>query len=163
MPGRIDAERTTIELQRLDRGDGVPNNPHLPLAVYRAPLQLGGDPAAAFEALFSGNGWSSSWRNGIFRHHHLHATAHEVLGIARGEAQVRFGGATGPLLTVRAGDVVVIPAGVAHRNEGASGDLLVVGAYPDGTSPDVWTPDAARLEEVAAQVAQVALPEADPV
>ena len=29
-------------------------------------------------------------------------------------------------------DVVVNPAGVTHKNEGASLDLLVVGAYPRG-------------------------------
>jgi uncharacterized protein YjlB len=42
------------------------------------------------------------------------------------------------VLTVKAGDVVVVPAGVAHCNQGQSSDLLIVGAYPDnGPRPDL--------------------------
>ena len=49
-----------------------------------------------------------------------------------GSAQVRFGGEDGELVGVTAGDVVVIPAGVAHACIEASDDFSVVGAYPDG-------------------------------
>ncbi len=114
-------------------GDGeIPNNA-LPLLVYPAAVDVSGaDPAAAFERLFARHGWRGAWRNGIFAYPHYHSTAHEVLGIARGEASVRFGGAGGAVLTVGPGDVVVIPAGVGHQNLGASADLLVVGAYPGG-------------------------------
>ena len=58
-----------------------------------------------------------------------------VLGIAAGWVRVRLGGEGAQTVELRAGDVVVIPAGVAHKNEGASPDLLVVGAYPRGQSP----------------------------
>ena len=87
--------------------------------------------------MFALNGWGGSWRDGIYPFPHYHSTAHEVLGICRGEAKVRFGGDTGIVLAVRAGDVVVIPAGVGHQNLGASADLLVVGAYPRGQSWDL--------------------------
>ena len=84
-----------------------------------------------------------AWRNGIYAHHHYHSTAHEVLGIVAGSVRVRLGGESGKTVELRAGDVVVIPAGVAHKSEGASPDLLVVGAYPGGKSPDMCRPGSA--------------------
>jgi uncharacterized protein YjlB len=108
----------------------VPNNPILPLVLYRGALGSEGDLAARCEDMFEANGWPGAWRNGIYGHHHYHSTAHEVLGIARGSARVRLGGESGATVELRAGDVVVIPAGFAHKRESASGDLLVIGSYP---------------------------------
>jgi uncharacterized protein YjlB len=135
----------------------------LPLIVYRAALPRGGDPAGAFEALFARNGWSGGWRNGIFPYHHDHSNAYEVLGIAKGEVRVRFGGDKGEAVAVRAGDVVVVPAGVGHKKEGASDDLLVIGAYPDGCGPDLCTGKSNERPRVLANIAKVAVPDADPV
>ena len=67
----------------------VPNNPALPLLVYRDALETGPGCAEACEALFAANDWSGTWRNGIFARHHYHSTAHEVLGIAAGSVRVR--------------------------------------------------------------------------
>ena len=64
---------------------------------------------------------------------------------------------------LRAGDVVVVPAGVAHKSEAASPDLVVVGAYPPGQGPDMRTPGAADHEGAVARVAAVPLPQRDPV
>ena len=72
----------------------VPNNP-LPLVVYRGALKNEGDRATACESMFDRNGWPGAWRNGIYGHHHYHSTAHEVLGIAAGNARVRLGGDNG--------------------------------------------------------------------
>ena len=115
--------------------DGVVPNSPLPLVVYRGALPAAGDRAGYCEALFAKNGWPDAWRNGIYAHHHYHSTAHEVLGIAQGEARVRLGGDNGRTVELDAGDVVVIPAGVAHKREAASADLLVIGAYPAGPIP----------------------------
>jgi len=49
---------------------------------------------------------------------------------------VQFGGADGLLFVAGAGDVLVPPAGVAHKNIWSSHDLRVVGAYPQGTAWD---------------------------
>src|SRR6516225_7384490 len=141
----------------------VPNNPSLPLIVYRGVVETGARAAAAWEALFAENGWSGGWRNGIYAHHHYHSTAHEVLGIVTGSVRVRLGGEAGDTVEVRAGDVVVIPAGVAHKSEGASPDLLVVGAYPGGHGPDMCVPGAGERERALANVAAVPLPASDPV
>ncbi len=142
----------------------IPNNPALPCLVYPGALALPKeDPAAACEAVFAANQWGGLWRNGIFTYHHYHSDAHEALAIARGSAQVRFGGEQGETLTVRAGDVVVIPAGVGHKNLTASADLLVVGGYPSGQSPDLQRGAHTERPDVIQNIAQVPLPSADPV
>lgn len=140
--------------------DGRFPNSALPLLVYRGALPP--DPAA-MERAFAANGWSNSWRDGIFDYHHFHSIAHEVLGIAAGEARVAFGGPSGREVEVRAGDVVVIPAGVAHRNMGASADLLVVGAYPGGSDYDIRRGDPAEHAAAVRAIKGVSLPDSDPV
>jgi uncharacterized protein YjlB len=141
----------------------VPNNPTLPLVLYRGALGQAGDLAARCEAMFEANGWPGAWRNGIYGHHHYHSTAHEVLGIVSGSARVRLGGDNGATVELRTGDVVVIPAGVAHKRESASADLLVIGSYPKGQRPDICRADAAAHRTSVDAVAQVALPGSDPV
>jgi len=140
--------------------DGRFPNSALPLLVYRRALAP--DPAA-MERVFAAHGWSNSWRDGIFGYHHFHGTAHEVLGIAAGEVRVAFGGPSGQEVTVRAGDVVVIPAGVGHRNMGHSADLLVVGAYPGCMGCDIRRGDPAEYAAAVRAVAAVPLPDGDPV
>ena len=124
--------------------------------------EVAGD-ASACEAMFDRNRWWRFWRNGVFSFHHFHSTAHEALGICRGEAKVRFGGAKGVVMTVRAGDVVVIPAGVGHQNLGASSDLLVVGAYPPGPDWDLCTGKDGERPGVLDNIRAVPLPPADPL
>ena len=145
--------------------DGTfPNNARLPLLVYLQTLKLPPrDPAAMVEDLFAANGWRGSWRNGIYDFHHYHSTAHEVLGVYRGWAEVRLGGKNGITLTVRRGDVVIIPAGVAHKNLGASSDFRVVGAYPAGQSPDMCYGKAGERPRADERIAAVSLPGQDPV
>jgi uncharacterized protein YjlB len=140
--------------------DGRFPNSAFPLLVYRGALPA--DPAV-MERAFAANDWSNSWRNGIFTYHHFHSTAHEVLGIAAGEVRVAFGGPAGQEVTVRAGDVVVIPAGVGHRNMGQSRDLVVVGAYPGGVGYDIRRGDPAEHAAVLRAIAAVPVPAADPV
>jgi uncharacterized protein YjlB len=141
--------------------DGTIPNSRLPLLVYRSAAPA---DAAGIERLFAANHWPPAWRDGVHPFHHFHSTAHEVLGVARGEATVLFGGPDGQVLTVRAGDVVVVPAGVAHCNQGQSNDLLIVGAYPDnGPGPDLRRGQPAEHDAAARAVAAVPTPAADPV
>lgn len=156
------SQSVTVETYRFADGGIVPNN-RLPLVVYRGALPEGGNRAGACEEMFAQHGWPDAWRNGIYPHHHYHSTAHEVLGIARGTARVRLGGEAGQTVELGAGDVVVIPAGVAHKREAASGDLLVIGAYPRGQLPDICQADPGRHERALAAIAAVPLPDADPV
>src|SRR6202163_256888 len=137
----------TIEEHIFADAGRVPNNPSLPRIVYRAALETGLRCASVGERLFANNGWSGAWRNGIYAHHHYHSTAHEVLGIAAGDARVRLGGEAGQTVELRAGGVVVIPAGVAHKREAASPDLLVIGSYPQGQRPDICRAEIGRRSE----------------
>jgi uncharacterized protein YjlB len=142
----------------------IPNNSELPLLLYRRVAALpADDPAHGFEVLFRRHGWGGSWRNGIYGYHHFHSTAHEVLGIARGTVQVKLGGEHGITADLGPGDVVVIPAGVGHKNEGASGDLLVVGAYPRGQEPDLLRGAPGDRPRALRNIAAVPLPGSDPV
>jgi uncharacterized protein YjlB len=155
----------TVEEYRFADDGHVPNNPRLPLVIYRGALDVGtrAEAARGCEALFARHGWTGAWQNGIYAHHHYHSTAHEVLGIVAGSAHVRLGGESGRTLVLGAGDVVVIPAGVAHKCETASPDLLVVGAYPRGQSPDMRQAGAQERAGALQRIAAVPLPEADPV
>ncbi len=141
-------------------GDDRFPNSDLPVVVYSGALPA--DPAA-MEQAFAAQGWTNSWRNGIFGYHHFHSITHEVLGIASGEARVLFGGPAGQEVAVKAGDVLVIPAGVAHRNMGESGGLLVIGAYPGGSDCDVLRGDPAEMAAARRAISAVPLPERDPV
>lgn len=148
------------------RDDGrTPNNPNLPLVIYRTPIELRADfdPAAVFEVQFAANGWRDSWRDGIYDFLHFHTRTHEVLGIARGWVRVRFGGKKGRTIELRAGDVAILPAGTGHCRKAASEDLLVVGAYPPGGRYD--EPRPSEIEPAAARrsIAKVARPRRDPV
>ncbi len=139
----------------------VPNNPLVPVRLYREAIPREGDLAAAFEALFERNGWPSQWRNGVYPFHHYHSSAHEALGFASGWAWLLIGGPRGRELRVTAGDAVLLPAGTGHCRIEASADLLVVGAYPEGQSYDLCrdAADTARLARIRA----VQFPPRDPV
>jgi len=156
--------QTGSAIIRLLRDDGTfPNNGKLPIIVYQGILVLSGsDPAAMAENLFTLNSWSGCWRNGIYSFHHYHSMAHEALGVYSGTARVQLGGDRGVSLTVNCGDVIIIPAGVAHKNLGADHDFRVVGAYPRGQAPDMCYGKAGERPQADQNIARVPLPKMDP-
>lgn len=144
--------------------DGSTPNSVLPVLLYAMQWPHGRDRAAAFEALFEVHGWPALWRDGVFPYHHFHPNAHEVLGIAKGEARLTLGGTAGQTLSVKAGDVLVLPAGTGHRCVTCSDDFLVVGGYPRGQEDyEVERPSSRGHAQAVARIAKVALPELDPV
>ena len=150
---------------QLLKDDGTfPNNGKLPLIIYQGILVLPqSNPAAVVESLFESNGWNGCWRNGIFGFHHYHSTAHEALGVYSGSAEVQLGGASGVSRTVCRGDVIIIPAGVAHKNLAAGRNFRIVGAYPLDQGPDMCYGKAAERPQADKNIAKVPLPQMDPV
>jgi len=147
------------------KDDGIfPNNEKLPLIIYKKALNLPGhDPASAIEALFEANQWRAAWRNGIYPFHHYHSTAHEVLGVYSGDATVQLGGEKGVVSAISRSDVIVIPAGVSHKNLGSSLDFRVVGGYPQGQDWDMNEGRPGERPQTDNRIAAVPLPPADPV
>src|SRR5690606_36521321 len=127
MAGRIDG----LTLEPFD-DDGVFPNSRLPLLFYAAAVPREAASPERMEAVFAAGGWPPAWRASVFTFHHYHSTAHEVLGVAQGRALLMLGGPQGRSFEVQAGDVIVIPAGVAHRRLESSDGFLVVGGYPPG-------------------------------
>jgi uncharacterized protein YjlB len=141
---------------------GVPNNP-LPLIIWpRIVPEDEVDMAAWFEQTFAKNGWPPAWRYPIFPYTHYHPNTHELLGVADGWAEVLFGGDSGRMVTLRAGDAVLIPAGVGHKQIYASEDFFAVGAYPQGMAPETLRDEPAKLDSSLQRVKQVPLPLRDP-
>ena len=141
----------------------VPNNP-LPLLVYKASVNVGNDhPEKTIEGLFGANGWGDMWRNGVYDYLHYHATVHEVLGVARGHARVRFGGDRGQEFEIAAGDVAVLPAGTGHQCIFASRDFCVIGAYPPGPAMHVTRPTPENHAKALKTIPAVKRPKTDPV
>ena len=147
------------------KDDGsVPNNGRLPFVVYRNAIDLTGtpDPEDVIERVFANNGWGDMWRNGIYEYMHYHSMIHEAMGVARGRARVRFGGAQGREVDLGQGDVVVLPAGTGHQSVWASPDLVVIGAYPHAGRYDLCRGSKAEHAKAVETIPQVPLPKTDP-
>ncbi|MBX3280310.1 MAG: cupin domain-containing protein [Acidobacteria bacterium] len=159
----IRTKQPRVIAHRIKDAGNIPNS-RLPLLVYQGALELPkGDPAAAIEALIHSHEWGNDWRNGIFSYHHYHSTAHEALVVYEGSAKVQLGGESGPVETINAGDVIIIPAGVGHKNLGASSDFQVVGAYPPEQFVDMCYGRPGERPRTDQNIARVALPSTDPV
>jgi uncharacterized protein YjlB len=143
----------------------VPNNPRLPFLLYRRVINLAGtpDPELAVEKVFRANDWGDLWRNGIYPYVHYHSMIHEGMGVARGRARVRFGGANGREVEIGQGDVAVLPAGTGHQCLWASSDLMVIGAYPKTGRFDICRGSRGEHAKALQTIPQVPLPDTDPV
>jgi uncharacterized protein YjlB len=136
-------------------GDAIPNHPSFPVLLYREV------DAPDVRELFARHGWGGSWVNGVFDFHHFHSTSHEVLGVIAGAARLELGGPQGRAFDVRAGDVIVLPAGTGHRRATARDGFTVCGAYPAGQEDY----DLLRVADDAARerIRTLPAPEQDPV
>ena len=118
--------------------NGVQNE----LEIWLAPVEQIADPQPAWKPFVTRTDEVTS----------IHMRGDEIFLLSHKDAP------TFKVLTVKAGDVVVVPAGVAHCNQGQSSDLLIVGAYPDnGPGPDLRRGKPAEHDTAAKAVAVVPL------
>ncbi|KAK9791345.1 hypothetical protein WJX73_002544 [Symbiochloris irregularis] len=104
----------------------------------------------------------------MFPFSHFHSNVHEALGIFRGSALLQFGGDADAAVQedVSAGDLIVIPAGVAHKQVEAKGNFMMVGAYPKGApSWDCFKGEGGEQEwqQAMASIKRTRMPDQDPV
>ena len=145
----------------LSEKGAFPNNPKLPALHY--PRVTDQPQPQKIKDLFESHDWRNSWINGIYDYHHYHSNTHEVLGISAGEATVMLGGDGGEEIKLKAGDVLIIPAGVAHKCLHSSRHFKCVGAYPRGSDYDMNYGKEEEKEQAKKNIDRVPLPKTDPV
>jgi uncharacterized protein YjlB len=139
-------------------------NSKLPALLYKEVLGLPYFFAAAYiTSLFDKNNWSNAWKDGIFTYHHYHSNTHEVMGVFAGSTLLLLGGDNGHQVKISKGDVLIIPAGVAHRNLGRQNQIKCVGAYPDGRKYDMNYGRPGERPETDRNIARVPMPAKDPL
>lgn len=145
------------------KDDGqIPNSKH-PLLIYKNAFNLREEEGAEWlEKKFSSHNWTNSWRNGVFDYHHYHSITHEVLGVYNGRALLHLGGGQGEKIEVEAGDILIIPAGVGHKNLGGE-NFKVVGAYPNGSNYDIKIGKPGERPRADKNIASIAIPDMDPL
>ena len=140
----------------------IPNS-RLPVLIYRDVIS---GSCEAFETKLRLNGWFPDWYSskGLYPKHHFHSDAHELIGFTRGTQQGRLGGEDGVEVQLNKGDVVVLPAGVAHLGIAISDDLHTVGAYPMGYGiHDFRLCEEAEFSSALESVLRVPIPPMDPL
>lgn len=142
-----------------------PNN-SLPILYYKNALKDSLEESYTAQDvldLFASNGYTNGWINGIHTDHHFHSNTHEVLACVESEGRVQLGGTDGDVFPFRKGDILLLPAGVAHQKVDAEQGFRVVGAYPDDLSPDMQMGNADDYEAIRSRVANVDKPKTDPL
>lgn len=146
-------------------------NSQFPVLVYRNVLPTPVDEESTSEFL-QRNQWEKKGTWGAIMAKHFHPNTHECYGIFQGSSELVFGegGAdevgTGVRCTVSAGDVVVVPAGVAHASVTSADDYKYIGVYPEG-SPKWRSEYGKRAVEdddpLLNEIGAVPVPVCDPV
>ena len=154
-----------VETIDIAENEPFPNN-SLPVLYYPGvvkELVYSEDRGQNVQAFLEKNGYSNGWVGGIFKYHHFHSNTHEVLACISGEAKVQLGGPDAEVYPFKTGDVVLLPAGVAHKLIESTDDFQIVGAYPEGKEPDMQTGDEEDYEAMKTRISHLGIPQYDPV
>ena len=160
-------QKMNIVRNILTEDGNFPNNGLLPLLVYRGAFLFNNekesDTIDIVKEILETNSWANSWIDGIYDYHHYHSTAHEILVILNGSCRVQFGGVNGSTLNLEKGDVVIIPAGVAHKRIDEADGFQCLGAYPDGQEYDMNYGNEGERPATDENIRKVPMPENDPL
>jgi uncharacterized protein YjlB len=153
-----------IDIYKLLPTDKFPNNASLPVIHYKGVLNTS-LWMAAFKTkhLLQNHEWLPSRKSGILCYHHYHSNAHEVLAVLEGETLLLLGGEGGSLVNISAGDVLIIPAGVAHKNCADEYNVLCIGAYYGGAKFDMNYGHPGERPGTDKTIKNLAVPDNDPV
>ncbi|MES2565873.1 MAG: cupin domain-containing protein [Bacteroidota bacterium] len=153
----------SIKTYRL-KDDGIFPNSQLLVIHYKKIIQLPFFfPGSYLKTLFKKNNWKNAWKSGIYNYHHYHSTTHEVMGVYKGKTTLQLGGKKGIKIKISTGDVLIIPAGVAHKNLGKENAVKCVGAYPNGKKYDIKVGDKNERSKSIKNIKKVKMPKKDPV
>ncbi len=147
------------------RNKNFPNS-KLPVLIYKDVLLLPSQKnrsSLIIQKIFARNGWSNSWRNGIYDFHHYHSTTHECMGVSLGNATLILGGPKGKKIKLSQGDIIILPAGVGHKCLKHSEDFQCVGSYPQGKDYDTNLGSIKELKRAITNIRKLAKPAKDPV
>ena len=139
-----------------------PGNPRFPLLIYKQVFSITYS-AEEIQSWLKKNDWGSSWIDSIYDFHHYHSNTHEVLAIISGDCLVQFGGEKGPHYTVNSGDIVIIPAGIAHKSIEKSDNFRCIGAYPFDVGYDMKYGKKEEYADAIKAIKNVDLPAKDPI
>ncbi len=155
--------KITPTLIQLNDNGTFPNS-KFPALLYKGVLDIPLlFPATHVSHIFEKNNWGNSWDAGIFEYHHYHSTVHEVLGIYKGSTTVLLGGDDGKEVFIEKGDILVIPAGVAHKSLGDENDVGCVGAYPYAQPYDMNYGKPSERPKTDENLKRVPIPDNDPL
>ena len=91
----------------------------------------------------------------------------KYLLVFTGEASVQLGGPNGKIIKFSRGDVLLLPAGTAHKRIKASKDFKIVGAYPNGIEYNTYKPEDVSSDDeykrIKQEIKKVSVPALDPV
>ncbi|MFD1344518.1 cupin [Litorisediminicola beolgyonensis] len=150
-----------ITEHRFAPSGGIPNHPELPALVVADAFEYAS--SGDIQARFHANRWSGTWVWTVFDYHHFHPDAHEALGVVSGHATLHLGGPEGETVLVRAGDLLLLPAGTGKKRQVSSEDFQVVGAYPPGQADVTTLRGDDGGDDIRDTIRAVPLPETDPL
>ena len=148
----------------MSKPEGRIPNSRFPLLVHRAAIAGGG--VEAVKERFRQNGWGNNWQYpGVYEYAHFHSTSHECLGCAAGWMEIHLSVEGWKKLRIKAGDVIVMPAGVSHEMVGHSSDVMMCGGYAGGRDWDniqeaYLTPELYRA--ACKRIMMLPVPDKDP-